>query len=313
MAGDRDRVGLGSQRRRNRWRTDLKLKKVHVQLFRNFVESQTLEVEDDVTCLVGKNESGKTTLLEALYRLKPASGDSLGFNLTTEYPMWRLSRDRRDGDLGRIEPVVAEFELEQEDLDRLTEILPEVPPLGTLCRATRRFDNSCMVSLSADAVAVISAALDSSLAQTDNDALAQQHSVEEADGHAKDLVATCKESDPERAKALRAFQRRLKDLGYLVGHVELDQDQRKAVWALIPKFFYFSSYELLPGEADLTELAAKATGDAELSGEERTVLALMARAGQVPEDFLDEDYTSRRAVARGFSILDSEPGLRCCS
>ena len=54
----------------------MKLQAVTIQKFRNFVDAQRIEIEDDVTCLVGKNESGKTTILKALHRLNPA-------------PLWR--------------------------------------------------------------------------------------------------------------------------------------------------------------------------------------------------------------------------------
>ena len=43
----------------------MKLVAVTVQKFRNFVEPQRIEIEPDVTALVGKNESGKTTILKA--------------------------------------------------------------------------------------------------------------------------------------------------------------------------------------------------------------------------------------------------------
>ena len=48
----------------------MRLTAVTLQLYRNFVEAQRISIEDDVTCLVGKNESGKTTILKALHRLK---------------------------------------------------------------------------------------------------------------------------------------------------------------------------------------------------------------------------------------------------
>ena len=64
----------------------MKLEAVTVQRYRNFVDPQRIEIEPDVTCLVGKNESGKTTILKALHRLKPANGSDVTFDLTTEYP-----------------------------------------------------------------------------------------------------------------------------------------------------------------------------------------------------------------------------------
>ncbi|GAA0997029.1 AAA family ATPase [Subtercola frigoramans] len=88
----------------------MKLVAVTVKNFRNFVEAQRVEIEEDVTVLVGKNESGKTTVLKALHRLNPANGDSRKFDLVTEYPRWRLAKDRRNDDnLSATYPVVAEF------------------------------------------------------------------------------------------------------------------------------------------------------------------------------------------------------------
>ena len=38
-----------------------------VRMFRNIVDSGVIQFEPDVTCIVGKNESGKTALLQALH------------------------------------------------------------------------------------------------------------------------------------------------------------------------------------------------------------------------------------------------------
>ena len=45
----------------------MKLRSVHVQRFRNILDSTEVKIEDKVTCLVGKNESGKSAFLHALY------------------------------------------------------------------------------------------------------------------------------------------------------------------------------------------------------------------------------------------------------
>lgn len=50
-------------------------------------------VQDDVTSLVGKNESGKTAALSALYRLNPAYGEE--FIALDQYPRWLYTADHR--------------------------------------------------------------------------------------------------------------------------------------------------------------------------------------------------------------------------
>lgn len=44
----------------------------------------------DLTCLAGKNESGKTALLQALRRLRPVEAREASFNKTMEYPRRRM-------------------------------------------------------------------------------------------------------------------------------------------------------------------------------------------------------------------------------
>jgi len=50
----------------------MRLKTVQVRMFRNFLDSTEVKIEEKVTCLVGKNESGKSAFLNALWRLNPA-------------------------------------------------------------------------------------------------------------------------------------------------------------------------------------------------------------------------------------------------
>jgi energy-coupling factor transporter ATP-binding protein EcfA2 len=51
----------------------MRLKAVRVQNFRSIVDSETVQIEEKVTVLVGKNEQGKTTFLRALASVNPKS------------------------------------------------------------------------------------------------------------------------------------------------------------------------------------------------------------------------------------------------
>ena len=48
------------------------MKSFQVKKFRNVVDSGEVSVDEKVTCLVGKNEAGKSALLEVLYLFNPA-------------------------------------------------------------------------------------------------------------------------------------------------------------------------------------------------------------------------------------------------
>ena len=74
-----------------------------------------MEIQPDVTCLVGKNESGKSALLQALYRLNPVStGHPETFVDLRDYPRREFARDRES--VAERCPIAATFELEDEDV-----------------------------------------------------------------------------------------------------------------------------------------------------------------------------------------------------
>lgn len=61
----------------------MKLKRFRVQKFRNIIDSGDIQVQDDVTCLVGMNEAGKTAVLTALNRVHPTTAVSFASRTTT--------------------------------------------------------------------------------------------------------------------------------------------------------------------------------------------------------------------------------------
>jgi energy-coupling factor transporter ATP-binding protein EcfA2 len=280
----------------------MRLKAIVIQRFKNFVEPQRIEIENDVTGLVGKNESGKTTVLKALHRLNPANGTGRKFNLTTEYPRWRLARDRRAEDLEALRPIEAEFELDEDDRAALSKVLPAAPPDGTVCKAARSYTNKYYVWLECSMKAIIEAAGEAaSVAAEDLSELVETETVLATQARAKEIARTLKEGEPLRAKALTAFAATLGSFDYLRDVSKIDEEMKQAISASIPKFFYFSSYNLLPGECDLNDLAAKIEAEEDLLDEERTVVALLEHAGEKPSDFLDANYDSRKAELQAAS------------
>ena len=67
----------------------MRLRAVRVREFKSVWDSNDFQV-GDVTCLVGKNEAGKTAILQALYRLNPIIEADAKFDVTLDYPSLRL-------------------------------------------------------------------------------------------------------------------------------------------------------------------------------------------------------------------------------
>ena len=81
-----------------------------------------------MTCLVGKNESGKTALLTALYRTNPIITEAAVFDETYDYTKRKVEDYRfavENGDRGKAVVVECLHELEDGDLEAVT------PEFGT--------------------------------------------------------------------------------------------------------------------------------------------------------------------------------------
>jgi energy-coupling factor transporter ATP-binding protein EcfA2 len=283
----------------------VRLKDITIQKFKNFVEPQRIAIEDDVTCLVGKNESGKTTILKALHRLRPANGGDHNFSLTTEYPRWRLSRDRRkDPKLAKnTVPIRADFAVDEPDVDAMAELFGVRFPASTTIHAWRAYDNSYGVQLRCPEDDVIrAAAADVELAGEDLEKLVAAASLDEARALSKATAKDLKDSgELLRGKAIDSFEGSLDKYEALTDDA-MTQEQRTALWRLLPRFFYFSNYNVLPGETDLNILAENISNEEPLSDEDRSVVALLAHAGEEPSDFMDADYDSRKAELQAASV-----------
>ncbi len=95
----------------------MQLLQLRVRNYKTIDDSGWVDL-DDITCLVGRNESGKTAFLRAIERLNPAYGDG-SYDVYTEYPRdrWATYRERHDEDP---DPVVsARFRLADDEVAQI--------------------------------------------------------------------------------------------------------------------------------------------------------------------------------------------------
>jgi energy-coupling factor transporter ATP-binding protein EcfA2 len=284
----------------------MNLEKIRIQRFRNFVDSQEIAIEPDVTALVGKNESGKTTILEALHRLNPANLRESEFELSTEYPRWRLSGDRKaDPNIERgTRPIEAWFTFDDADLGALEKVFSVRPPAETTCYAATTYDNRWVLQLDCPLDVVIQAAVATAdVDPEDAKLLAEADDPEEAKAIAKRTAKDLREQDQgARAKALGSFPAALDGYSFLTGDGMTTDEEVEGLRELIPRFFYFSDYDLLPGEHDLHDLAQKIEGEVALDPEEETFAALLSYANTSAADFIGEDYNIRKAELQASAL-----------
>ena len=118
----------------------MKLINWKVKQFRSVWDSNDISVDERVTCLVGKNEAGKTSLLTALYRTNPIIASDANFELYLDYPKKKVEDYRHgveSGEQEEVSVVTVRFQLEKEDIIAVEEVFGAgVLPKDTFERST---------------------------------------------------------------------------------------------------------------------------------------------------------------------------------
>lgn len=269
-----------------------------VEKFRNVVSSGAVPVERDITCLVGKNESGKTAMLQALARLIPAR--PAAFDLQDQYPRWLLVRDRKSGEADKAVPISAVFELEESDREFFDERFGAGVVKSDTVTASRGYDDVLRIGVKSDEAKAVSALVKNAGVSTATKAqlnlesfAALATSLETAQA---DAAQAGEELDEKTAGELAALASAVQEL---LGGKDFGKVVLNAVIERLPRFFYFSDYSILPGRLDLREIAGS---DPPASSGMQTAWALLKLAGTDTSRLGEDEYEVRKAELEAVSI-----------
>ncbi len=103
----------------------MKLKRVHITEFQSIRDSTPFEV-GGITSLVGKNEAGKTGVLQAIYRLNPIIEADGRYDVTDDYPRaevedYRIALENESREPATV--IRATFSLDESELSEITKAL----------------------------------------------------------------------------------------------------------------------------------------------------------------------------------------------
>ncbi len=282
----------------------LKLKSFQIKSFRSIVDSTPVNVEGDVTCLVGKNESGKTAILHALNRLNPIQ--SAPFVLDDEYPRWLISKDKRTGATDTAIPITATFELSADDLQAVQDAVGEGVLLGTTITVTKRYDNVDRYGIQVDELKAVANFLDEAPVSEDTiQRLGKLESLAELAGAIAAALSQITADDTDREQ----ITEQLGELTAAVATRGVTGNAFQVVATIlkgrVPRFFYFSEYQQLEGRIDLRALAATAP-EQPGSSSNQTARALLAMAMTSAEQLSGDDYEQRKSALEAVSNELSE-------
>jgi predicted ATP-dependent endonuclease of OLD family len=256
-------------------------------MFRNILDSTEVKIEGKVTCLVGKNESGKSAFLNALWRLKPARGMPT-FSTPDHYPAWLEKRHRNEGiDQSQVKPVEVHLEWELADVTVFEEKFgPGVVKVGTDLYLAKCYDNKCRWRSGCDEKQAVKNFIEQQeLSSPDVYAVIPTFSTlaEKLD---EDIGANSEA--PEALKELTNAQAALKTL--LGKHDTFDSATWEIVQSRLPDFFYFADYSKLPYSVKIDRVLKQN----DLNESEMTARALLTLGGTEDEYMLNPDYERRK-------------------
>ena len=272
----------------------MKLTKARVQKYKCVEDSGEWHV-DQVTCLVGKNESGKSALLEALYKLNPVEKNEVFRE--TDYPRKSALTDKGKEDIKNAKAVITYWALEKEDLDLLHDELPEL-------------------NIQSDAVIEISRAYNGkwfwNVQMNERGAVSTLISNANFDAVEKTILR-----NPQTIRglfqSLESITSPTEKQRSLLSRINRSYPQKHAtsgVWTCLkdvfPHFIYFREYEHFPGRVSINELIRREQND-DLSFQLKIFQALLKLANSSAQEIANAQHSEEmimRLEAVSNSISD---------
>jgi len=274
----------------------MRLDRVRVVKYKCIIDSDEFEVSD-VTALVGKNESGKTAILEALHRLNPMPDQPVKFEVELDYPAsLQAEYEQAITNDGEAEAVVsAWFELDDDDMATLADKVGAGVVVSSMLAIARDYQNEFKVTLDFDERALASALVTSAdLPESFARSLGSASTVAE--------IVERLESDSELPPEVGRFLKHTK--GIAVSPQGYCYD---AIKDRVPRFLYFDEYYLMNGQVNIPRLVERKNANS-LEDSDRPMLGLIALAGLTVDELQKPTRTEvvERRLERATNNLGSQ-------
>jgi predicted ATPase len=271
----------------------MRLVSVRITNFKCIEDSTEFSI-GDLTCLVGKNESGKTAILQALEKLNPVSSQKRWFD-PVDFPRHRASEFQSTLQGAGPQALETFWELDEGDRASIVEkfgvdFVDDAPVL-----ISRGYDNVTRWTIHFD---------ESSLARhwITNAALEDWECDGFADAPSIDVLLDSLRSAEVRTRNQQAL---LEELETAFPTSRVINSLIKHLQQRLPRFLYFADYYKLPGRVALDDLARRQKENA-LRPQERMFQALLGLVGTEADEIqrigrLEELYSKLEAISTRLS------------
>ena len=235
----------------------MKITRARVTNYKSIDDSSWVALED-VTALVGKNESGKTAFLQALRKINSISGESDGFNIR-DFPRKGYIKYKKVHENAPLPVAQMEFELSDDEVNEIESNFGAGVLKSNLVKVLKNYKNERHWELDlADSLV---------------------HSAIPNNASSSTPVAFRKISTLENGNSSNSIQSSVS---------EKIQSEFLERW--LPKFVYFDNYSTMRGKISINDLKTRTLTEGALDDADRTFMSLLTLSGVSLED-LEEDLS----------------------
>lgn len=251
----------------------MKIIKAYITNFRSVLDTGEFTLSG-VTCLVGKNESGKTTVLQALERINPVDKSKKKFDKDLEYPRGYLSEYEERHPGGEATVIKTTWALDAGDIAAVEAELGEGCLRSNEIVVSKKYgDEQSIWSVPLDEAQVVSSLLTRFGVKAQEKKQLSVSTVKEL----APKVASLAETASEEAKAAVAQVAKFRNSSASLKAIDI-------LFERMPQFLYFSSYDRMDGRVQLEALEAAKASNSLNAGQ------------QIFQDFLDFAGTSAQEL-----------------
>lgn len=226
----------------------MNLQNVHVTNFRSAEDSEEFAL-GQVTCLVGKNEAGKSAILLALAALNPHAATPAIFDKERDYPRRLLAKyAERHGDEEAL-AISTTWKLDESELKKIADTVGPGVVTKDVVTVTRRYGQRIEINATID----FKVALEFLYSKFKLDA--SERSVIKSATTTKALIDVLKAVTSPTPKHTELQQ-------YLEKHGSVSLQVTNLAKGMLPKFMYFASYDRMEGAIQLEHARQLIANDA---------------------------------------------------
>ncbi|OZA45392.1 AAA family ATPase [Polaromonas sp. 17-63-33] len=215
----------------------MKLESVHVTNFRSAEDSEEFKV-GPVTCLVGKNEAGKSAILLALAALNPHAATPAVFDKERDYPRRSLTQyDQKHPD-GEAVAIKTTWRLENPEMERIASAVGSTVVTSDIITVSRRYNKNIEIDAKIDFKPAL-------------EFLYSKFALDESERTILASSATTSALIEALGKIASPTAKHQELQAYLAKHGAVTPQVHALILSMLPKFMYFSSYDRMEGAIQL--------------------------------------------------------------